>query len=104
MDDHQLLAALLATVRDLAPLERQPPLAFQVSIVGPSRVLLWDARPDADEGIASAIAGQFGTVVATAVEPMLGILIEANDTHDAAIRLLAAYAAAETPRDAEPPF
>lgn len=105
MTDNQTLADFLAIVRDTHPLERQPMLEFQVTVLSGNRFVLWDARPDADEGIASAVTAQVGRVLASAVQPMVGVLAAARDAGAAAGMLRGQYAVAIgfQPDDGEPP-
>lgn len=107
MNPEQTLSDILATVRDTFPLDRKPALEFQITVLDRARFVLWDARPDADEGIAAAIVAQFGNILATAAQPYVGVLAVAANADDAAGMLRAQYACAIglQPEDGElPPF
>lgn len=104
MTHQQLLTALLSVVRDFCPLDRTPPLSTQVTRVGDRLVFLWDARDDADEGIACAVAGQFGVVVASTTTPFVGVLIDSAYADHSMRMLGAAYATATGPQNPENPF
>lgn len=104
MTDAQLLASLLNAIVDTYPLDRKPELPIQVSVISPTLVFLWDAREDAHEAIAAAVASELGTVQASAPEPLVGVLLEAEDADHAAGILRATYPIAIGLADGEPPF
>jgi excisionase family DNA binding protein len=95
---------LVSVLADRTLLEPEPVIHWQVSVVAPRLVLLWDSRPEASDGMAEAIAGQFGTARAAAAEPVVAVLVEADDAEDAARMLRPQYAQASAESEPENPF
>lgn len=105
MTAEQTLSDILKSIQDTFPLERKPSLEFQITVLDRTRFVLWDARPDADEGIAAAVVSQLARILASSVNPYVGILAEADDAEEATGVLRAQYACAIgfQPDVSEPP-
>jgi|JI7StandDraft_1071085.scaffolds.fasta_scaffold481852_1 hypothetical protein len=100
-----LLAVILRSIVDTHPLKRTPILPWQLSIVEFDLVCLWDAREEASQAIAEAIASQNGEVVAATSTPLVGVLVSSDNIEELAAKLTASYGAATGGKtDAEHPF